>query len=352
MKATLTDQRPFLRRDFSFDGKEERMNQDDQIVFCFNPLYVTQEVVNLARTELPEGFRLTLIEKDIPRQEKLSLYEQADFLMLFSADPTPEEFEALKNVKLIQLLSAGYNKFDMKTANRMRIPVANNHGNSIAVAEFCLLLILALLKKLPIHNQTTRNGRWLEYRLMAELRELAGLTLGLVGMGHVGKEVAKRARSFDVSLLYYDIRRLSGEEEKDLGVEFVSLEELLGRSDIISLHVALTPQTKGLIGRKEFDLMKRRAILINTSRGEVVDQTELYRRLAGRRIAGAALDVFTPEPPCPDDPLFLLDNVIVTPHMAGATLDTWARRLRISYKNIQRIRNNQPAEFIVNPGFQ
>jgi phosphoglycerate dehydrogenase-like enzyme len=331
---------------------EEGMDKEHQIVFCFNPVYVTQEVVDLARIELPEGFRVTSIEKDIPRQEKLSLYERADFLMLFSADPTPEEFEALKSVKLIQLLSAGYNKFDMITANRMRIPVANNHGNSIAVAEFTLLLMLALLKKLPIHHQTTRNGRWLEHRLMAELGELAGRTLGLVGLGHVGKEVAKRARSFDLSLVYYDIRRLSGEEEKDLGVQFLSLDELLTRSDIISLHAALTPQTKGLIGRKEFDLMKRTAILINTSRGEVVDQTELYRRLAGRRIAGAALDVFSSEPPHPDDPLFLLDNVIVTPHMAGATLDTWARRLRISYKNFQRIRNNQPAEFIVNPGFQ
>jgi hypothetical protein len=123
MKATLAGQCHFLGRDFPCDRKEEGMDKEYQIVFCFNPIYVTQEVVDLARTGLPEGFRVTSIEKDIPRQEKLSLYEQADFLMLFSADPTPEEFEALKNVKLIQLLSAGYNQFDMKTANRMRILV-------------------------------------------------------------------------------------------------------------------------------------------------------------------------------------------------------------------------------------
>jgi phosphoglycerate dehydrogenase-like enzyme len=328
------------------------MEQELKIVFCFHPGYVTEEVVAIARRELPSGFRLSAIPRDFPKQEKLTLYEQADFLMLFSADPTPNEFEALKDIKLIQLLSAGYNKFDLKTANRMRIPVANNHGNSIAVAEFAILLMLAHLRKLEIHQQTTRNGKWLEHRLMAELGELAGRTVGLVGLGYVGKEVAQRVKGFDVSLLYYDVRRLNSDDEQKLGVRFVSLEELLAESDIISLHAALTPQSKGLIGRKEFDLMKRTALLINTSRGELVDQDELYQRLAGRKIAGAALDVFSVEPPRPDDPLFLLDNVILTPHMAGATLDTWARRLRISYQNFQCLADGRPAELIVNPGFE
>ena len=326
------------------------MEREFKIVFCFHPGYVTEEVVEIARRELPPGFRLSAIPRDFPEQDKIVLYEQADFLMLFSADPSPDEFEALKNVKLIQLLSAGYNKFDMKTANRMRIPVANNHGNSVAVAEFAIMLMLALLRKLGIHQQTTRNGKWLEHRLMAELGELAGRTVGLVGLGYVGREVAQRIKSFDASVLYHDVRRLNSDDERKYGVRFVSLEELLAESDIISLHTALTSQSTGLIGRKEFDLMKRTALLINTSRGELVDQAELYRRLAGRKIAGAALDVFSVEPPSPDDPLLLLDNVILTPHMAGATLDTWARRLRISYKNFQRIRDNQPPESIVNPG--
>jgi phosphoglycerate dehydrogenase-like enzyme len=310
------------------------------------------EVVELAHAELPEGFELKVIEKDAPSVKKLELYERADFLMLFSADPTPEEFGVLKKVKLIQLLSAGYNKFDMPTANKMEIPVANNHGNSVAVAESAILLMLALLKKLPIHHQTTRSGMWLEHRLVPQLGELSGRTVGLIGMGYVGREVARRVRGFDASVIYHDIRRLGGEEEAGLGVCSVSLDELLTDADIISLHAALTPQTRHLIGPREFDLMKRTAFLINTSRGEIVDQGELYRRLAGQRIAGAALDVFDPEPPRPDDPLLLLENVIVTPHMAGATIDTWARRLRISYENFQRIRNYQSAEFIVNPGFQ
>jgi len=328
------------------------MNEVYEIVFCFSPVYVTKEVIELAHRELPEGFRLATIEKQTPAAEKLALYSRADFLMLFSADPTPDEFAVLNKVKLIQLLSAGYNKFDMASANRMMIPVANNHGNSIAVAESTILLMLALLKKLPVHHETTRRGQWLEHRLMPQLGELAGRTVGLIGMGHVGREVASRVGSFEASVIYYDIRRLSEEDERALCVRYVSLDELFATADIISIHTALTLQTRGLIGRKEFDLMKKTALLVNTSRGEIVNQHELYLRLSERKIAGAALDVFDPEPPSPNDPLLLLDNIILTPHMAGATLDTWARRLRISYKNFQRVANGQEAQFIVNPGFQ
>jgi phosphoglycerate dehydrogenase-like enzyme len=328
------------------------MTKAYEIVFCYSPFYVTKEVLELAHCELPEGFILSAIEMQTPAAEKLMLYGRADFLMLFSADPTPEEFTALHKVKLIQLLSAGYNKFDMVSANRMRIPVANNHGNSIAVAESTILLMLALLKKLPVHHETTRNGQWLEHRLMPQLGELAGRTVGLIGMGHVGREIAFRVRGFEASVIYFDVRRLKEEEERALGLRYVSLDELLVTADLISIHAALTPQTRRLISGREFDLMKKTAFLVNTSRGEIIDQNELYKRLLAQKIGGAALDVFDPEPPAPDDPLLLLDNVILTPHMAGATLDTWSRRLRISYKNIQRIVIGQEAEFIVNPDFQ
>lgn len=321
------------------------------IVFCYDPAYVTAEVLAAAQAELPDNFELAAIEAKASRVAKQALYARADFLMLFSADPTLEEFEFLEKVKLIQLLSAGYNKFDMATANGKRIPVANNHGNSIAVAESAVLLMLALLKKLPLHHQTTREGQWLEHRFMPQLGELAGRTVGLIGMGHVGREVVRRIRGFGAWPIYYDIRRLQAGEEEELGLRFVGLERLLTDSDIVSIHAALTPKTRRLIGPGAFDLMKRTAYLVNTSRGEIVDQGELYRRLVDRRIAGAALDVFDPEPPNSNDPLLLLENVIVTPHMAGATLDTWARRLRISYGNFKRVMSGHEAEFIVNPDF-
>jgi phosphoglycerate dehydrogenase-like enzyme len=331
---------------------DTNMEKKYTIVFCFNPAYVPQEVIDVAQRSLPDGFELIAIERDYPLEEKLEIYEKADFLMEFSADPTPEEFEALKKVRLIQLLSAGYNKFNMLIANQKKIPVANNHGNCIAVAEFILLLILALLRKLPVHHNTTKDGRWLEHNLMVEMGELAGRTAGIIGMGFVGREVARRIRSFDANVIYTDILRLSSDQEDALGVKFVPLEVLLKEADIITLNLALTPQSKNLIGHGEFEMMKRTALLINTARAGVVDQDAFYKALYSRRIVGAAIDVYPQEPPDPNDPIFLLDNVIFTPHMAGASLDTWARRIKIGYDNFQKVITGNPAEFIVNPDFK
>jgi len=328
------------------------MEEKYTIAFCFNPAYVPDEVIDIARKSLPDGFELIAIGKDHPQEEKLAIYERADFLMEFSADPTPAEFEALKKVRFIQLLSAGYNNFNMAIANQKKIPVANNHGNCIAVAEFTLLLILALLRKLPVHHNTTKEGRWLEHNLMVEMGELAGRTVGIIGMGFVGREVARRVSGFDARIVYSDIRRLSTEQEETLGLTFVSLENLLQEADIITLNLALTPNSKNLIGRKEFEMMKKTAILINTARAGIVDQDALYKALYSRRIAGAAVDVYPQEPPDPNDKIFLLDNVIFTPHMAGASLDTWGRRIRIGYENFRKIAAGESADFVVNPDFK
>ena len=237
-------------------------------------------------------------------------------------------------------------------ANQKRIPVANNHGNSIAVAEFTVLLVLALLRKLPVHHNTTKGGRWLEHNLMVEMGELAGRTVGIVGMGFVGRAVAQRIKGFEANLVYTDIRQLSSDQEEALGLTFVSLEELLKQADIITLNLSLTSESKNLIGPKEFEMMKKTAFLINTARAGIVDQDALYRALYSREIAGAAIDVYPQEPPDPNNPMFLLDNVIFTPHMAGASLDTWGRRIRIGYDNFRKIVAGKPADFVVNPDFK
>lgn len=328
------------------------MGEKLTVVFCFNPAYIPRQVVDVAERLLPDKFELIAIEKDTPKEEKLAIFEKADFLMVFSADPSSGEFDALKKVKLIQLLSAGFNKFDIGTANKKKISVANNHGNCVAVAEFTVLLSLALLRKLIVHHNTTKSGKWLEHNLMTEIGELAGRTFGILGMGFVGREVANRVKSFDSDIFYHDIRRMTPEQEEELGVRFTSLEELLKESDIISLNLALTPQSVGLIGWKEFEMMKPTAFLINTARAEIVDQAALYRALSNRRIAGAAIDVYPQEPPDPNNPLFLLDNVIFTPHMAGASLDTWARRIQIAYDNFLRVASGQSPRSVVNPGFK
>jgi glyoxylate reductase/D-3-phosphoglycerate dehydrogenase len=167
--------------------------------------------------------------------------------------------------------------------------------------------------------------------------ELAGKTLGIVGLGTIGKKVVRRAKGFDVQILYYDIARLTEDQEDALGVRFALLPELLRASDVVSLHVPLNDVTRGLMSTREFGLMKESAILINTCRGPVVDEDALYQALTTGKIAGAGLDVMTEEPPVANHSLFKLDNAIITPHMAGPTIENWAKAFRNAFDNVQRV---------------
>jgi phosphoglycerate dehydrogenase-like enzyme len=162
-------------------------------------------------------------------------------------------------------------------------------------------------------------------------------TLGIIGLGNIGKKVARRARAFDTRVQYYDIRRLSEAEEDALGVRFVLLDELLRTSDIVSLHVPLDDSTRNLLGARELGLMKREAIVVNTCRGPVIDEAALFEALESNRIAGAGLDVMVDEPPKADHPFFTLPNVTLTPHSAGPTWENWTARFRNGFDNIQRV---------------
>jgi glyoxylate reductase/D-3-phosphoglycerate dehydrogenase len=167
--------------------------------------------------------------------------------------------------------------------------------------------------------------------------ELAGKTLGIVGLGTIGKRVARRAPAFDMKVQYYDIVRLSEDQEDALGVRFALLPELLRTSDVVSVHVPLNARTRNMMGAREFAMMKESAILINTCRGPVVDEAALYQALTTRQIAAAGLDVMVEEPPKADHPLFKLDNVTITPHMAGPTLENWPKAFRNGFDNIERV---------------
>jgi phosphoglycerate dehydrogenase-like enzyme len=217
--------------------------------------------------------------------------------------------------------------------------VANNGGaNAIAVAEHTLMHTLAGLKRLvQFHTQvvagTWRGGDHAE----TPVSELAGKTLGIVGLGNIGKKVARRAAAFDAHVQYYDIVRLTEDQEDALGVRFVLFGELLRTSDVVSLHVPLDDTTRNMISTPEIALMKPGAILINTCRGPVVDERALQRALVEGRLAGAGLDVLADEPPAPDHPLFALPNVTLTPHSAGPTRENWTARFRNGFDNIQRV---------------
>jgi phosphoglycerate dehydrogenase-like enzyme len=172
--------------------------------------------------------------------------------------------------------------------------------------------------------------------------ELEGKTVGIIGMGNIGRQVARRARAFDAALQYYDkYHPLTPTEEEALGLTQVSLEELLRTSDVVTLHVPLTRETRGLIGKEQLALMKPTSIIINTSRGGVIDEAALAHALTNGTIAAAGMDVLEHEPPDPNDPLFKIENIIITPHTAGPTLESIPKRAENAFENVQRIANGE-----------
>ena len=262
---------------------------------------------------------------------------------------TQNIIEAACKLKLIQQPTAGFDHIDVEACRQAGIPVANTPGaNDTAVAEHTLMLVLACLKKLTQVHSQTRAGNWLQERaLEMGICELAGKTCGLLGMGHTARALAVRLQPFDVALKYYSRTPLTEDEEQRYHATYLSLDDLLGQADIISIHLPLTEDTRGMIGPREIDRMKPGAVLINVARGGIVDEKALIRALKENRLAAAGIDVFEQEPVTGDHPLLALENVIVTSHMAGATVESGQRIFSMAIENIARVLSNQTALYRV-----
>jgi len=301
-------------------------------------------LIDVARSLVPAGFEMTVVDAGTP--EFAAALPDAEYFVGFPrAELGSDFYRHAPNMKLVQLISAGYDRLDVEAARRARVPIANNGGaNSVAVAEHTLMLMLAVYRKLSWHHANVVTGKWRVGDFASHrLYELEGKTLGIVGLGTIGKKVARRAAAFGVRILYYDIVRLSEEAEDALGVRFVLLPELLRTSDIVSLHVPLNAATRSLISTRELGMMRPSAVLINTCRGPVVDENALHVALTSGRIAAAGLDVMVEEPPLANHPLFELENVTFTPHMAGPTWENWAKAFRNAFDNVQRVaRGDRP----------
>jgi phosphoglycerate dehydrogenase-like enzyme len=305
-------------------------------------------IVETARAMLPAGYELEVVDESDPKFATAML--DADFFMGFArGNMGPEFYRAAPRLKLIQLISAGYDRVDLEAARAAKMPVANNNGaNSVAVAEHTLLLILAVARKLVWHHNNVAAGKWRIGDFASNrLYEVQGKTLGIVGLGNIGKKVARRAQAFDMRVQYYDVLRLTEDQEDALGVRFVLLDELLRSSDIVTTHVPLTDRTRKMMGAREFGLMKPTGIFINTCRGPVVDEDALYKALTEKRILAAGLDVMVEEPPRQNHPLFKLENVTLTPHTAGPTWENWTKAFRNAYDNIQRVARGDRAMWII-----
>jgi phosphoglycerate dehydrogenase-like enzyme len=260
-----------------------------------------------------------------------------------------EVFDALERLQIVVSGGSGADCFDVPAATERGIAVLNNPGRIVGVPEYVLTVIPLLSKRLFQMDRAMRRGDVWPPRDRSG-REVSGKTLGVIGFGHLGREVTRRAKAgWDLRVLAYD-PIVDQATFDDAGVEReTDLHSLLGKSDFVTVHVPLMEATRSLIGRAEFEAMKPEAIFVNASRGAVVDEQALIETLQNGRIAAAAVDVWDPEPPSPDHPLFQLDNVFVTPHMAGVTAESRAAGAKqVADTVLSALRGVEPAH-IVNP---
>ena len=311
-------------------------------VFYLNP-GVTEEVAAIIRGRMPDGWRLTT---PAPGGDFAAGLRECDFILVADHAVTAEHIAAAPRLRMIQHQGVGYERIDLEACRAREIPVGlTPEGTSIGVAEHTLLLILAVYKQLVKAVIGAREGKWMQWELRGNSFELYGKTLGLVGMGRIGREVAGRALAFDANVIYYDP---FVPQPVDLAARKVeTLDEFLAAADIVSLHVPASGGNRHFINAETLAKMKPGALLINTSRGALVDEAALIEALRAGRLAGVGLDVLEKEPATPDNPLLHFENVIITPHIAAGTRDALATKMRAAFANLQRFTRGEPLHNLV-----
>ena len=255
---------------------------------------------------------------DLPKDKLVEKVGDLDAIIVRSATKVRKDMiDAAKNLKVIGRAGVGLDNIDVEYAKSKGIKVINTPGaTSISVAELTIGLILAVMRKIAYGDRETRAGNWPKKKCKGI--EMYGKTLGIIGIGRIGREVAKRAKAFGMNVVYYDVYRPGEDVEKELGVEYRDLDTLISESDVITLHVPLLPETRHMINRERIEKMKDGAIIINAARGGIVDEEALYNALKSGKLYGAALDVYENEP-LKDSKLFELDNIVFTPHIGAQT---------------------------------
>ncbi|HDD69099.1 MAG TPA: D-glycerate dehydrogenase [Candidatus Korarchaeota archaeon] len=317
-------------------------------------LFMTRKIPERGFNKIAEQFEVDLWPEEAPPPKDVIIerVKDVDALVSLLTDPIDAEvMDAAPRLKIISQYAVGYDNIDVKAATERGIYVTNTPGVlTETVADFTMALMMAVSRRVVEADKYIRSGKWKVgwHPLYFLGADLYGATLGIVGLGRIGSAVARRAKGFNMRILYYDVVRRE-DLEKELGLKYVDLDTLLKESDFVTLHVPLLPETKDMIGERELKLMKPTAYLINTSRGKVVDEKALIRALKEGWIAGAALDVFYQEPTPPDNPLLELDNVVVTPHIASASLETRSRMAEIVAENLIAFKEGKKPPTLVNP---
>ena len=294
-------------------------------------------VLEIVRSAVPEGFEIRLLS-DNSENALLACIDSADYLLASGRVPIGEAaLRRAGRLKMIQRTGVGLDSIDLAALKRFGIPLYVNRGvNAQSVAEHALLLMLACLRNLPTIDANTKNGIWDKQKQGVQTRELCGKTVGIIGMGCIGRTLAGLLKPFGTRVLYVDQFRLPEGEETALGATRTDLTALYRESDIISLHCPLIEETRHTISSVALGAMKRGVILINTARGGLINEADLIEALKTGRVGAAGLDVYEHEPVSRDNPLLANDRVITSPHVGGITEDSFYRMMHEAMNNIRR----------------
>lgn len=283
----------------------------------------------------PAGWEYELAS-DLSLPNRARMVVDADVVFCGSATPTDDMLEAASQLRFVQKLGAGYDNINVDLCRSLGVGIARLNGNnSVAVAEHAIMLMLAVYRRLISLDAQVRGGGWGKDLARAHNRELRGKTVGIVGLGRIGREVAKRLRGFEVEVQYFDVVRAPGEVEEELGVRFVQLDDLFRLSDVVTLHLPVFPETRGLVSRTLIDSMRPQSILVNCGRGELVDEPALVDALAEGRISGAGLDCVAEERPGGSRAFWEMDNVVLTPHIAGVSEENFVTMMQRAFTNAE-----------------
>jgi glyoxylate reductase len=305
--------------------------------------------------DMLKDFDMTMNQEDrvLTKEELIAGSKGKDGVLCLLTDPiTAEIMDALPTVRIFANYAVGFNNIDVEAASKRKVAITNTPGVlTDTTADFAWTLLMAAARRLVEADKFCRAGKYEGWGPMLLLgHDVHHKTLGIVGMGRIGQALAQRARGFEMKVLYADEpqARLSTEREKEFNATFVSLDQLLKESDFVSLHVPLLPSTKHLIGKQQLEMMKRTAVLVNTSRGPVVDEKALVEALKNRVIFAAGLDVYEEEPALAPG-LAELDNVVIPPHTASATIDTRTKMATMAAGNLVAFFKGERPPNILNP---
>ncbi|PTM58549.1 2-hydroxyacid dehydrogenase [Desmospora activa] len=319
-----------------------------------NSIYITRKIPEEVVKRIAQTCEVRMWEEEetpVPREVLQREIAEVDGLYCMLTESIDAELlNHAKKLRVISNMAVGYNNIDVDTATQRGMVVANTPGVlTETTADLTFALLLATARRLVEGERFVRQGQWHTWApMLLTGQEVHGSTLGIIGLGRIGQAVAKRAKGFDMDVLYYN-RSRKREVENELGIQYVDLDALLQQSDFVCVLTPYTPETKNLIDRRELSLMKKSAVLINTARGGIVNEEALVAALKDGTIWAAGLDVFVEEPVSPQHPLLSLPNVVALPHIGSASIKTRIAMAQLAADNLLKALTGEKPDHLVNP---